>query len=239
MKPDSSAEQPSNVGEGKAASEKLGQEADPVGDTGTDVGPKGLRGTEAGKAAADQDSPRLTPQQVQQLLIIGLIGFSLTVFVLAELFSAPHSGRTAPSPGSIRYTDVSSRDHVIEPAVFPQDPPVGGEHTANWQNCGFYDKAIPPGPAIHSLEHGAVWVTYREDLAEDELDVLRRVAATGARVLVSPWGGNLPSPIVVSAWNSQQALPSASDPALATFLRQFVDDPSSPEHDGPCSGGQG
>lgn len=238
MRPDSGAEQPSNIDEGDAASEEVGQ-AQPVGDSGTDACPESLKGTETGKAAPNQDSSRLTPRQVQQLLIIGLIGFSLTVFVLAELFSAPHGGRSAPSAGDVRYIDVSSRDHVIEPAVFPRDPPVGGEHTANWQNCGFYDTVVPPGPAIHSLEHGAVWVTYREDLAEDELDLLRRVAATGAKVLVSPWKGNLPSPIVASAWSSQQALTSASDPALATFLRQFVDDPRSPEHDGLCSGGQG
>ena len=34
-----------------------------------------------------------------------------------------------------------------------------GEHNPVWQNCGFYNKPVRDESAVHSLEHGAVWIT--------------------------------------------------------------------------------
>ncbi|MGD9430703.1 DUF3105 domain-containing protein [Arthrobacter russicus] len=30
-----------------------------------------------------------------------------------------------------------------------------------WTNCGIYTAPVEPTRAVHSLEHGAVWLTYR------------------------------------------------------------------------------
>jgi hypothetical protein len=43
---------------------------------------------------------------------------------------------------------------------YPQSPPVGGPHNPIWQNCGFYSKPVRDEYAVHSMEHGAVWITY-------------------------------------------------------------------------------
>ena len=187
---------------------------------------------------ARQD-PGLTACQVRQLLMIGLIGVSLTLFVVAELYSGPHGGRGSPAAEGVTYFEVSSRNHVPGPLMTSSTPPVGGDHAAIWQNCGFYDEAIPTETAIHSLEHGAVWVVYRKGLAAAGLDPLRRLSAPGTKVLVSAWEGDLPAPLVASAWGSQRALTSASDPALEDFVRRFSGSPRSPEHDGACTAGQG
>ena len=40
-------------------------------------------------------------------------------------------------------------------------PPVFGAHFAEWQNCGIYAAPVALGNALHSMEHGAVWLTYR------------------------------------------------------------------------------
>jgi hypothetical protein len=196
---------------------------------------------EPGDAAAqspDPTSPRvaLDRRQVQQLLVIGMIGLFLTAFVLAEIFSGPHGGG-ALSAG-LSYLDVSSREHVTEVVSRSEGPPAGGNHKPTWQNCGFYDMAIDTGAAVHSLEHGAVWLTYSQDLSSTDLDLLRNISARRAKVLVSRWDGELPTPLVASAWGAQQPLASASDPALEVFLRRFESGLGSPEHDGPCSDGQ-
>ena len=77
-----------------------------------------------------------------------------------------------------------------------------------WQNCGFYGRPIPNETAVHSLEHGAVWITYRPDLSADQVDMLRRLARSQTFVLVSPFP-ELPSPVVASAWGRQLQLESA------------------------------
>jgi hypothetical protein len=89
---------------------------------------------------------------------------------------------------------------------------------------------------VHSLQHGAVWITYRPDLAKDQVDILRTLATDQTYVLVSPWPG-LPAPVVASAWGKQVALESATDPRLAEFLRQFRDSKDSPEPGAACVGG--
>ena len=55
---------------------------------------------------------------------------------------------------------------------------------------------------MHSMEHGAVWITYSPDLRQADRQVLTPSAATGDHILVSQYDG-LPSPIVASAWGKQ------------------------------------
>jgi hypothetical protein len=119
---------------------------------------------------------------------------------------------------------------------YEQRPPVGGDHASVWQDCGFYASAVASEQAVHSLEHGAVWVTYDPELPEDQLTALRELAADNGYLLVSPlWG--LPSPVVASAWGVQLELPSAGDRRLPAFVARYQQGPQTPEPGAPCSGG--
>jgi hypothetical protein len=121
---------------------------------------------------------------------------------------------------------------------YEQTPPVGGDHAPIWQNCGFYDEVVPNESAVHSLEHGAVWITYRPDLPDAQMAVLRRVARSQTFILVSPFP-ELPSPVVASAWGRQLRLQDAGDPRLEQFVRAFRIGPQTPEPGAPCTGGVG
>lgn len=145
------------------------------------------------------------------------------------------SGR---EPEGVRTFNVASRNHMKGTIKYPQTPPVGGNHNPVWQNCGFYNAPIANENAVHSLEHGAVWITYRPDLPAGQVAVLRSLAQSQHHVLVSPYE-NLPSPVVASAWGKQLQLGSADDPRLTEFVRAFQQGPQTPEPDAPCSGGVG
>ena len=56
---------------------------------------------------------------------------------------------------------ITSRNHVDQDIDYPQSPPIGGDHNPVWQNCGVYRDPVLDEMAVHSLEHGAVWITYR------------------------------------------------------------------------------
>jgi hypothetical protein len=146
-----------------------------------------------------------------------------------------------PTPGSdppagVEAFDNLSTDHVDTPVDYPQTPPVGGPHAypPYWQNCRFYETAVPSEHAVHSMEHGAVWITYSPDLAGDEVGLLSQLA--GDHVLVSAFE-DLPSPIVASAWGRQLQVESATDVALVDFVEAFEQGPQTPEPGAPCSGG--
>jgi putative peptide zinc metalloprotease protein len=145
--------------------------------------------------------------------------------------------RTSRLPGVQTFT-VAERLHVDAPVSYEQTPPVGGPHAPLWHNCGFYDRPITNETGVHSLEHGAVWITYRPELDLAGIGRLRELARSQPYVLVSPFAG-LPSPVVASAWGHQVSLDSASDPRLLQFVRAYRLGPQAPERGGPCRGGVG
>jgi hypothetical protein len=139
--------------------------------------------------------------------------------------------------GVVKSYSNLSRDHTKEPVDYPQSPPVGGPHNPIWQNCGFYSKPVRDEYAVHSMEHGAVWITYRPDLPKDQVEKITSFTLKNY-VLVSPYPG-LPAPVVASAWGKQLRLNSANDPRLGQFVTTYRLGPQNPEPGAPCSGGVG
>lgn len=132
-----------------------------------------------------------------------------------------------------------AQTHTQDPVTYPQTPPVGGPHFPVWMNCGYYPQPVQTELGVHSMEHGAVWITYRPGLAANQVDVLRTLART-PYLLVSPWkDATLPSPVVASAWGVQLKADTASDPAVRAFVEKYANGPQTPEKGAPCTGGFG
>ncbi|MBI5567443.1 MAG: DUF3105 domain-containing protein [Chloroflexi bacterium] len=128
--------------------------------------------------------------------------------------------------------------HSEAPQIYPQNPPVGGVHSAAWLNCGIYDQPVKNENAVHSLEHGAVWITYRPDLPQDAVNRLRDLTRGQTHVLVSPYL-DLPKPVVASAWGLQLPLDDVNDARLSLFVSRYAAGPQTPEPGALCSGGVG
>ena len=134
--------------------------------------------------------------------------------------------------GTLTFSGLA-RNHVDTPIQYPQTPPVGGNHNPVWQNCQYYDTAIPNERAVHDLEHGAVWITYAPETSQADRGVLKALADTGDHIIVSQYAG-LPSPIVATAWGKQLQLPSVNDPRLEQFVQAFENGPQTPEPGATC-----
>jgi len=129
-------------------------------------------------------------------------------------------------------TFIVDAGHSSAPVSYPHVPPVGGIHDPVWQPCTFYAEPVPNEKAVHSLEHGAIWITYRPDLPQAEIDALAALARSRKDVLVSRWDSGLPSPVVVTGWGRQLRLQSTSDPRLLQFVRLYAN--QGPEINAPC-----
>ncbi len=153
--------------------------------------------------------------------------------------TAPDTAKTvAPDlPGLKTYSGLG-HNHVSGTVDYPQTPPVGGDHASIWQNCGYYSHPIVNTQGVHSMEHGAVWITYDPNLSAEQVTVLRNLAKSQTYVLVSPFPG-LPSPVVATAWGAQLQLPSATDAELANFVNYYRQGPQTREPGAPCSGAAG
>ena len=172
-------------------------------------------------------------------VIIGLIvAVFIAGFAALVILDARQKAASTP-PGEVQTYDVGpGGQHTQTDVDYEQNPPAGGAHNAVWQNCGYYAEPVRDENAVHSLEHGAVWITYSPDLSEDEVERLRDIAESQSYILVSPYE-DLPSPIVASAWGKQLSLESAEDPDLERFIGAYRQGPQTPEPGAVCTGGIG
>lgn len=126
--------------------------------------------------------------------------------------------------------------HVQGVVDYEMTPPAGGPHNQVWLNCGVYEQPVQNENAVHSLEHGAVWVTYDpEQLSEAEIETLRD-AVPSTYMVVSPFEG-LESPVVASAWGAQVALDGVEDERLEDFVTKYLLAETAPEPGALCTQG--
>jgi hypothetical protein len=90
-----------------------------------------------------------------------------------------------------------------------------------WLKCQAYASELPKVNAVHSLEHGAAWVTYLPSTSTAEVAQLDQLVGLNTEyVMVSPYAGQ-DSPIVLSAWGAQLKVTTPSDPRVVEFIRAY------------------
>ena len=187
------------------------------------------RRTQGRRTGPSDGGSRRTYIIVGLIVVAFLAGFA--ALVIMDLRQQP--------PDVVKTYDVGpGGQHTDGEVDYAQTPPAGGKHNPVWQNCGFYDEPITDENAVHSLEHGAVWITYSPDLPQDQVDQLRALAQSQSYTLVSPYS-DLPSPVVASAWGKQLQLENSEDPDLERFVRAYSQGPQTPEPGAPFYGGIG
>jgi len=162
------------------------------------------------------------------LVVIAALGASLAVVLFTDR-------QEAAEPAGVQSFENLSRNHTEDPVTYEQSPPVGGDHYPIWQNAGFYEEPVQNEKAVHTMEHGAVWITYEPDLPEDQKEELRQIVESQECLLASPYP-DLPTPVVASAWGKQLRLQSVDDPGLRQFIQAYRKGPQTPEPGASCTG---
>ena len=149
----------------------------------------------------------------------------------------------APDPGAetgggdiegVEVERVGDYVHSLGDLDYAVCAPSGGDHSPPpyWLTCGVYEGQVPDELAVHSLEHGAIWIA----LGPDSTPADRAAAAAladGQKVFVSDVAG-LPDPVELVAWGFRLRLDSADDPRAGAFIEAFVDADSAPEPGASC-----
>ena len=183
---------------------------------------------------------RVRPWVVAGVVAVLVVGLAATAIAVAAGFGTVGNG--SPPSGTETFSETN-HTHVTGPVTYDRVPPAGGAHNAVPLNCGIYDQPVPNENAVHSLEHGAVWITYQPTLTADQLTALQQLVSssyvgTEKYLVLSPYAG-IPSPIVASAWGAQLAVSDPSDSRLLAFIHYYAGGGQGGELGGPCTGGVG
>lgn len=128
--------------------------------------------------------------------------------------------------------------HVSAPIEYRLLPPIGGNHNPAWATCRLYESPITDELAVHSLEHGAAWVTVKSypSLEPGAKDLLEELTSTNPYLLVSPYPAQKTA-LVLSAWGSRLELDSFDAKTVREFVKAYANGPQTPEPGAPCQGG--
>ncbi len=135
--------------------------------------------------------------------------------------------------------------HEPRDQTYEQKPPAYGTHwvprdeqgTTGWLECGVYDEPVPEEFALHSEEHGAVWLTYLPGASSADVATLAGLRrAKPSYVLVSPYPGQ-PAAFMASTWDAQLQVDRADDPRLLAFVQAYAGGGQGREQGAPCSPG--
>jgi Protein of unknown function (DUF3105) len=156
------------------------------------------------------------------LLAVGIVGYGAWAVYQG---GRSWQDRANSIDGMVNYREkqpdlVASGKHKAGSIKYTVTPPVAGEHNQNWQNCmgDVYDAPIANEHAVHSLEHGAVWIAYRPDLPKDQVDKLAAKVRGKEKMMMSPYEG-LDKPISLQAWGYQLKVDNADDGRIDDFIK--------------------
>ncbi|MCM0677110.1 DUF3105 domain-containing protein [Micromonospora phytophila] len=220
------------------------------------AGAKAGSGKPAGTPRAGGKGPRkpVAPVKVSQGRAWGPIALFVAVGVLAASIigygawasfqgSKPWEDRAADIEGIVNFREkdkklVEGGNHQAGAITYSVLPPVAGPHNAAWQNCmgDVYDAPIANEHAVHSLEHGAVWVTYRPDLPADQVTKLREKVQGKEKLMLSPFEG-LDKAVSLQAWGYQLKVDNADDKRIDDFIKTLRVNASIEGPTAVCSGG--
>ena len=127
--------------------------------------------------------------------------------------------RPDPEVAGVVRPENRGRGHVAQ-ATFDSPTPTSGRHSASAPPCGTMSQQLPPELAVHALEHGAVVVWHRPDLADAERIAIRDVLSEWDSHWILAPNDQIDEPVVATAWNRLQAFDASAD-GLAEFVETY------------------
>ena len=191
-----------------------------------DGGGKGRKPITPVKVAGSRNWGPIAVAAAVVLIAAGIIGYGVWAAARSSNeASTPWAERAAAISGIVNYREsgdksIASRNHKTGALTYTTNPPVGGDHSPRWENCtgDVYTKPIPKENAVHSLEHGAVWVTYKQGLPADQVEKLADKVQGQDYMLMSPVA-DLDKNVSLQAWGYQLKVDSVDDSRIDAFIK--------------------
>jgi hypothetical protein len=204
------------------------------------------KATAAGRPAPNRAQSKKIVNQRQLpwgLIITTVLIVALAAGVILYAVNAGHKkspASAASDPDKIQgivHKTFSSGDHKTGVISYAESPPMGGPHAPIWADCTgtVYPNQIANENAVHDLEHGAVWITYKPGLSADQVDVLTKLVAGQPYMLLTPYAG-LKTNVSLQSWGYQLFVDSASDPRVKQFITDLkLNQKTTPELGASCT----
>lgn len=170
--------------------------------------------------------------KTQTKVIGGIALATIVIFVVGIWFLTAQSSQEQTKLAKPLMGDEipdQGRGHVPDgtQVQYNSNPPTSGQHYAKWITRGIYDKPQVDGNLIHSLEHGAVILSYKSDLAKEDVEKIKSVfskASVSKKIMVPR--ENLDTPVALTSWGrllKLQTIEATSEAKIKEFMETNED----------------
>jgi len=165
----------------------------------------------------EEGARRRQDRRRRQLYLIGASAAVVAVIAVLVL-------RTGSRPQLGEAYPILAREPHIPSVTSPHEsynsnPPTSGQHTAFTAPWGFHTEVIEDEVIVHNLEHGGIWISYRDPKDTATIDQLRALLPQLPRKTIVTLRPKNDSPIAVVSWGRLMKL----DRVDAAKIIQFAD----------------
>jgi len=153
------------------------------------------------------------------LIVVGIIQLTKKT---PEQIKLKKQVATVSLDGKVEKFAIEGRDHVsTETSVeYKTNPPTSGSHLDQAKNWGIYSKEIDDKAGVHGLEHGGIWISYKDidDVTKKELEEIGK--DNSLSVIVSPRIEN-DNKIVVASWGRMMRLETLDKVLIQKYIDTY------------------
>lgn len=144
------------------------------------------------------------------VLVMGALGYGL--YRLANQPAKPMLGETFP---------ILGREHIVVGASHPpynSNPPTSGPHYAQPAPWGVYEEELPDEQLIHNLEHGGIWISYKDIDQETKSNLETISKRYSGSVIITLRPAN-DSKIILASWGRLLKLEDFDEAGIIDFIK--------------------
>jgi Protein of unknown function (DUF3105) len=175
-----------------------------------------------------QEAQQKQSMNQRTMLIAGVV-------VLVLLFAAFVAYRFNTTPladidlnaipdASIVYPDLG-REHIAVTDLhdpYNSNPPTSGPH-ASPVRTAVYTQELPDENLIHNLEHGHIWLSYRDRSDTELIDLLERIQANFPASVVVTYRPANDARLAVASWTRLLKLEEPDEQQILAFIARYFD----------------
>lgn len=148
------------------------------------------------------------------VIAVAVIGIGILLFKYGNTSpqDIPQKGKAITEQAASHIEVGSAHD------PYNSNPPTSGPHYAQPAEWGVYPQPLQDEQAVHNLEHGGIWISYKDVDAQtkDQLETIGR-QYNGA-VIVSP-RPNGEAKISLASWGRLEKLDSFNQNEIVDFIK--------------------
>lgn len=156
------------------------------------------------------------------ILVTVAVGFTQLTKKSPEQIEFEQDVKTVSLEGKVEEFPIEGRDHVSAgtSVEYKTNPPTSGSHLGEAEDWGVYGKEIDDKAGVHGLEHGGIWISYK-DIDDGAKAILEEIGKSNSQsVIVSPRPAN-DSKIAIASWGKVMKLESADKALIQKYINTY------------------